>query len=204
MRRHANIQKGVEQNGMGHDNIHKDEFAWRRGIMNTIDMQQNVKQDGIGKRNNESLRRINELMRYLFIDRSDKKRIGTNRLRHPWNQQFNPSKDAMPSRRNGNLKQNERVRNKNRNEQLESACRTLQEQVDFLKAMLCKTTETFCDPNDKFKELSVNDTTHAKHIHKSDEKSGVESASKFNRLRPSFLDKQDEIIYLPNYEIVLK
>lgn len=203
-RRHTNIQKGVQQNGMGHDNVQKDELSWRRGKVSTSDVQENVKQNGIGKRNNKSFRRINEMMRNLFNGESNKK----NRKHHRHgNRRNNTNKQAKPSRRNGNQNRKGQLQNENESDIFKKSTQTLQEQVEALKTMLCKMIIALCNENDKPTRRAINkiaqdNVTQNVNSQLSDIQSA--SSSRYNRMHPSVIDKYDEIIFLPNYEIVLK
>lgn len=197
-RRHSNIQKGVQQNGVGNRNIQKDEFGWRRGKVHTVDVQENVTQNGIGKKNDKSLRRINEMMRNLLNNESGNKRKGRKRLRNG-NRRNNRTKQAKPSRRNGNQNHKEQL-HKNQIDKFTDRSKTLQEQVDALKTMLCKTVKNLCDyTNDKPTRQTIGDR-NSRRISVSQSA----NPSRYNRRPPSILDKYDEIIFLPNFEIVLK
>lgn len=207
-RRHTNVQKGVQQNGMGHNNLQEDELSWRRGKAGTTDVQENVKQNGIGKRNNKSFRRINEMFRNLLNGESDK----NNRKHHRHgNRRKMTKKHAKPSRRNGNQNRKAQLQNQNQIDLLKRSNQALQEQVEALKTMLWKTITTFCNENDiptrrAINKIAQDHETQHKDPNVDSRIRVIQSASssRYNRMRPSVLDKYDEIIFLPNYEIVLK
>lgn len=198
-RRHTNVQKGVQQNGMGHHNVQKDELSWRRGKSSTSDVQENVKQNGIGKRNNKSFRRINEMMKNLFNGESNKK----NRKHHRHgNRRNNTNKQAKPSRRNGNQNRKGQLQTGNKSDILKKSS---QEQVEALKTMLCKMIIALCSENDKPTRRAINKIAQDNVTQNvNSQLSDIQSASSSRYNRPSVIDKYDEIIFLPNYEIVLK
>lgn len=198
-RRHSNIQKGVQQNGIGNRNIQKDEFGWRRGKVNTVDVQENVTQNGVGKKNDKSLRRINEMMRNLLNNDSVNKHKGRKHPRNG-NRRNNRTKQARPSRRNGNRNQKEQLHKSQIDQLTESSKISFQEQVDALKTMLCRTIKNLCDDtNDK----PTRQTLEGRNSHRISVRQSA-NTSRYNRRSPSILDKYDEIIFLPNFEIVLK
>lgn len=189
-RRHTNRQKGVQQNGIGHDNGQQDELSWRRGKAHTSDVQENVTQNGIGKRNNKSFRRINEMFRNLFNGESDRKH-GSGK------HHSNRRKNSNISRRYGN--------SNDRTDGLKRSSETLQKQTEAIKTMLCNTITALCNEIDRptrraINEIAKDNWTHTGNISVSQ---GA-SPSRYNRKRPSITDKYDEIIFLPNYEIELK
>lgn len=205
-RRHTNIQKGVQQNGIGHKNLQKDEMKWRRGRTNTVDVQENVKQNGIGKRNNKSLRRINEMMRKLF-DHSKPRR-----KRPRYGKRLNRNKEkAIPYRRSDNQKRRKVSQNKNQSEILKESTKALQYQVNTTKVMLCKSIAILCNENDRSTRRAMNtiaqdNITQVGDRNVNSQLSVIQNASppRYKRRRPSILDTYDEIIFLPYYEIVLK
>lgn len=188
-RRHTNIQKGVQQNGIGHKNIQKDEFGWRRGRANTADVQENVKQNGIGKWNDKSLRRINEMMTNVFNVGSGKKYKGGKPGRHG-NRRNGSKKQAKPSRRNQTQK--EQQRNMNQIETSKKGSKTFSEQVEALMPFLCKRIKTLCDTSDRPTRRALNKTDIGTDT-RSDQ-SFTQSASKIRHYQrhPRFIDEYYE------------
>lgn len=188
-RRHANIQKGVQQNGIGNKNIQKDVFGWRHGKWNTVDVQQNVKQNGMNIKNDKSLRRINEMMRNFMTNMTIKKRPGYRRNGNEM--------EEKPSRRN-------QFRNDNRSDQLNEKCESLQEQVNMLKWTLCEAMSIFCEERDEVTRRTFDGKAENRKVaSKINNVQGVVNPS-FNHQCPfSTVGTFDKIIFLPNYEINL-
>lgn len=199
-RRHANVQKGIQQNGIGNSNIQKDELAWRRGKLNTLDLQENVQQNGLGKRNNISLRRINEMMRNLFYDKNDKMNTHRNRTKNRNRQGYSEKKD-VPSRRSGKEEQ----RNENQFNQANRSFEALQEQINKLKAMLCEVIQNFCNINEKKAKRAIDKVDHRiQDRNISSAENGITSIYNRRSSKSKELGEyHSPIMFLPNYEIAL-
>lgn len=207
-RRHANIQKGIQQNGIGNSNIQRDEIAWRRGIDNTVDVQENVSQNGMGKMNDKSLRRINEMITKMLNDNNEKMR--RHRIRSGnWNQQNNVEKPTPPTR-NKDSKDDRKDQQNGSNQLQKGSCQSLQEEVDALKTILCKTISDYCKGNDKTTKQKFDKTSYDdRHGDRNSRLDIVKSAGPpmYNLRRSSSKNSNDyhlPVIFLPNYEVALK
>lgn len=197
-RRHNNIQKGITQNGIGNTNIQRDTFNWRRGKQNTADVQENVQQNGIGKTNDKSLRRENVTIKSFIKNESYMK---------PGHQKSNIMKPGKLSRRDG--KQNQEALSTN--EILKKTTQVVQEQVNSITSMLCKSMPFMCNTNDRptrrvMNKITQDTVTQIGNRNINSQMSVIQNASpsRYNRRCPSIIDEYDEAIFLPNYQIVLK
>lgn len=193
MRRHSNIQKGVKQNGIGNKNIQKDELSWRYGKLNTADVQENVNQNGIGEMNDKSLRRIR-----------DKNNRGHGHRKN------NTKKQEKLFLHNGNLNQAQ-LRRENPIDIFKKSTQAVQAQMNVLSSMLCKSIPSFCSTNDRptrrvMNKIGQDNITQIGDRNVNSQMSVIQNTtpSKYNRRHPSIIDEYDEIIFIPNYQIVLK
>lgn len=194
-RRHNNIQKGIQQNGIGNKNTQRDELSWRRGKQNTADIQENVQQNGIGKTNNKSLRRENEKMRSALNNENYKKRGHGHRKSNSLNQLSRRGSNQITI---------------SQNEILEKTNQIVQEQVSALRSMLCKSVPLMCDTDDRptrrvTNKVAQDNITQIGDQNINSQMSVIQNAGPSrNRRHPSIIDEYDEVIFLPNYQIVLK
>lgn len=228
-RRHSNVQKGVQQNGIANKNVQKDELSWRRGKGDTSDVQENVKQSGIGKMNDKSLRRINEMIRNLFHDENGKKWEDKKSQGYGHRRRNNRNKPTS-LRRDGviTVNQNKIAKRKSpfkppkrpSSSELEPPKRSMtdenilqmtEEKVNALKSMLCKSIPSLCNTTDMPSRRGMNKVTQDKITQIGDrnvnsQMSVIQNASPLrnNRRHQSIIDEYDEVVFLPNYQIVLK
>lgn len=187
-----------------------DELSWRFGKKKTSDVQKNVIQNGIGITNDKSLRRINEMMRNIFNGGNDNNR--RNKKHHGHSHRKNNTKMQVKlSRRAGNQNRKKKSRRENPTDILKKSNRVMQDQVNALKSMLCKSDPSLCQMSDRstrrvMNKITQDNITQIGDRNVNSQMSVIQNSgpSRYNRRHPSILDEYEEVIFLPNYQIVLK